>query len=455
MKNYLKQIFKPSLRYIYYTIPDYVKLGKKFRVTYNLLQESQYWSREKQNQHQLNMLQQLVAHSYRTVPYYRRLFEQINLKPDDIKSLDDIRKIPYLTKEIIRDNFNDLISEKYKLKDLRVVKTGGSTGEPLIFYVEDKKDRAVEWAHVSHLWNRVGYNVRSRNRRVILMGAQLKSLFQYKDKDLVMSSFKLTEENIPEYLCEMEKFRPKFIHCYPSSIFTIAKFILENDYTIDLKTLKAILCVSENLSSIQRKVIEKAFNTRVYSFYGHSEHACIAGECEESEFYHIEPFYGYTELIKDDQIVENENEIGEIVTTSLSNYAMPFIRYKTKDLAVNTNQKCNCGRNHKLIKKVEGREQEYILSKKGNKIMLTGSYKILHGLGHKIFSGQFYQDKQGLVILRIVPKASYKNQDAQYIFKEFYEKFGGEVELKLELVNSIERTKSGKYKFLIQKLPLE
>ncbi|WP_223546399.1 phenylacetate--CoA ligase family protein [Priestia aryabhattai] len=455
MKKFLK-VLEPPLRYAYYSIPDYLRYGKLFREKYNYLEKSQYYSEEKNKQKQLKMLQDLIKHSYETVPYYRKLFNELQLKPKDIKSLEDIKKIPYLTKEIIRDNYNELLSNQYSKDCLRTVRTGGSTGEPLSFYVEDYKDRAIEWAYVSHLWSRVGYNVRKVNKRVILMGEQINSgLFHYKNRDLIMSSFKLTEHNIPEYLKEIEKYNPDFIHCYPSSIFIIAKFIIENRYTINLKNLKAILCVSENLSEMQREAIYEAFNKRVYSFYGHSEHACIAGECEKSELYHIEPFYGYTELINDGKEVKQEGELGEIVSTSFLNYAMPFIRYRTGDIAINTNKKCDCGREYKIIKKIEGREQEFIVTKSGNKVMLTGSYKILHGLNNKIFAGQFYQDTEGILILKIVPRNIYQAEDADYIYKEFREKFGNEIKLKVEKVASIERTNSGKFKFLIQKLQVK
>lgn len=452
--NLVKQLKKP-LTYCYHSIPDIKKYGRDFQKQYKLLEDSQWWSRKQQDNFQLEELKKILTHAYLTVPYYKKLFDLHGIIPANILDFNDIKKIPYLTKDIIKENFNDLISSDYKKRNLVKMSTGGSTGEPLIFLADKKEDRIKEWAFVSHLWSRVGYNVRGLNKRVILMGSKPtnNSFYEYKNRDLILSSYQLTRKNIRNYVNLLEKFNPDFIHCYPSSILLIANYIKENNITIKIPKLKAILCVSENLRDEQREIISSAFQQRVYSFYGHSEHAAIAGECEKSKFYHIEPFYGYTEIIgSEDQKVTEEGERGEIISTSFLNYAMPLIRYKTNDIAIISSNVCECGRNHQLIKKLEGREQEYFITKDKEKVMLTGSYKLLSNIQDKIYMGQFYQDSPGKVLLKIIPKTTLSDEDQSDILKKFSSTYKSQLELKIKVVDQLERTSRGKFKFLVQNI---
>ena len=190
------------------------------------------------------------------------------------------------------------------------------------------------------------------------------------------------------YLDLIKKFDPDFIQAYPSSISVVSDYIIENKLNFRWKNLKAIICASENIYDFQRFKIEQAFGVRVYSFYGHSEKACIGGECEKSNYYHLQREYGYTELN-----ATKEDEVSEIVATGFNNYAMPFIRYKTCDMAINTNEACSCGRNYKLIKRVEGRKQDYFIDKNGCKKNFIWSDYSLWKVKDKIFAYQYIQNE--------------------------------------------------------------
>jgi phenylacetate-CoA ligase len=179
-------------------------------------------------------------------------------------------------------------------------------------------------------------------------------------------------------------------------------FILENNIKLKINNLKAVLCASENLYDFQRKKINEVFNGRVYSFYGHTEHCCLGGECEKSSYYHLFSEYGYTEIINENgEDVKEENEMGEIVATGFNNYVMPFIRYRTGDIAVNTNEKCECGRNYKLIKRVQGRVQEFFIDEKENLVIFTWADEPIWHVKHKIKEYQYVQNELGKVILNI------------------------------------------------------
>jgi len=450
---------KQGLKYIYSAIPARFRYGKVFWDTYNFLQESQWWSRKKLEEYQMQQLSRLLRHAYENVPYYRRVFDERGLKPNVIQDFNDLRKLPYLTKGIIRENLRDLVARNYPRSKLEYVTTGGSTGIPLGFYWKRDVTDLKEWAFVITLWSRVGFEL--GNRCVVLRGNVVRSVNKGKfweydplKKDLIISSYHMTDELLPNYIVKIREFRPDFIQAYPSAITILARFMKDNDIK-PFPTVKAVLCTSENLYSWQRELLEEVMKCRVWSFYGHAERAALAGECEVSTYYHIQPEYGIVELInKDGNPLTNEDELGEIVATGFNNSAMPFIRYRTMDLAVPANSRCSCGRNYSLMKRIEGRVQELIMSKDGR---LIPHVSWIHEAAWKgIKQIQFVQQKQGEIIFQVVKNTSKsERQIERHILRLYGPKFEGLCEVSLRFVDYIPCTKSGKFRFLVQKLPID
>lgn len=457
LKKLPKEVLQP-IKYFRDLIPDYYRHGKVFRSIYEELEIREKMKEEKQQEYQLKQLQKLLKYAYENVEYYKNLFDERGLKPEEIKTHQDLKKLPYLTKDIIKENFNDLISKKISQKDLLYLTTGGSSGTPLGFYENKQIAGPREWAFVTHLWKRVGYDVKKRNRFVILRGNSVKGdIAEYDGGNLILSSYDLTEENIHRYIGLIEKFNPDFIQAYPSSIDILSKFLLEKGKRIKVNNLKAILCSSEKLYDFQRTNIEAAFKVRVFSFYGHTEHCCIAGECEKSDYYHIQSEYGVVELINEQgKYVTEENERGEIIATNLNNYVMPFIRYKTGDIAINTKTNCSCGRSYKLIKGLEGRELEQIITYSGAKVSLTALIFAQHFYAFsKIRSMQLEQFEEGKVIVKIVEQQRLNEEDKSEIINKMRKATSDTLDVEIEITDDIERTKRGKHKFLIQHLDLQ
>jgi phenylacetate-CoA ligase len=461
-KVMLKEIIKDSPKFIkkpakivYSYIPEYIRQGQIFRDKYNFLEESQYWPKQKLEEYQMLEVKKLIDHAYNTVPYYTKLFSEYDIMPDDIQDFNDLKKIPYLTKEIIQNNLKDLVSTLYDKKQISYVTTGGSTGIPMGFYIDKKTVAAIEAAFMYHQLKRVGFDVYKINKSAVLRGnVPAKGIYEHKGNQLILSSFQLTDENMKIYTKLLENFKPDFIQAYPSSIDIFSNFIINNNIKFKLPNLKAILCGSENLYDFQRKKIEMAFSTRVYSWYGHTEVCCLAGECEKSNYYHIFSEYGYTELINENgQDVQEEDEVGEIVATGFNNYAMPFIRYKTCDMAVNTNEICSCGRNYNLIKRVEGRKQDYFIDKFGNKITFTCSDDALWRVNDKIFAYQYIQNEAGKVMLIIEPKKEFESCDYECIRQDFLNYYPN-FQIEIKLIKHIERTKRGKFRYLVQNIKI-
>ncbi|NLZ30189.1 MAG: phenylacetate--CoA ligase family protein, partial [Methanomicrobiales archaeon] len=310
-------------------IPSY----RIYREMYALLGRSQWWSQEELTIYQTEALSRLLDHAYENVPYYHRIFDDRGIVPGDIQTPDDLHLLPFLTKEIVQTNLPDLKARNYPESAFEYVRTSGSTGTPMGFYYEKGVSRAREWAFMKTQWDRVGY--RFGDRCVVLRGHVVdaapddtywrRALF---GRWLIMSSHKMTEETLPTYIREIQRFKPRFIHAYPSTAVILAGYMREHRIE-PFPTVRAVLCGSENLYPWQRDLLTEAFGCRVFSWYGNSEQTALAGECEESTHYHIFPEYGVVELIgRDGRSVEGPGVLGEVVATSLTNYVCPLIRYR-------------------------------------------------------------------------------------------------------------------------------
>ena len=455
VKSLLPENILKSFTMVREWIPYYYRYGKVFRRTYQELSEIEHLSSRQINEYQLIQLKKLVNHCYSNVPYYRKIFDERNLKPDDINSVQDLKKIPYLTKEIIRENFDDLISKHIPRKYLKMQTTGGSTGEPLAFYEDRRISCAREWAFVSHIWKRVGFNPRKRQKFVILRGNKIKKgIMEYNGRDMILSSYHLTEENIKLFLKKIEEFNPDFIQAYPSSIEIMSKHILINNTNINIPNLKAIICSSEKIYDNQRIIIEKAFKTKIFNLYGHTEHCCIAGNCEKSNLLHFQGEYGFTELINEEGFdVSEEDEQGEIIATNFNNYAMPFLRYRTGDIAIYTKEKCDCNRHYVNIKDIQGRETEQIITKSGAKVAMTAIIFAQHFEAFKkVKRMQLLQEEVGKVTVKIIENEKLDYNDQKEIIQKMKDATNGDLEVFIQVVNDIPLTNRGKHKFLIQKL---
>jgi phenylacetate-CoA ligase len=434
---------------IYEAVPVSIRLGKTFWETYNFLQESQWWSAEKLKKYQLLQLKRLLYHSYENVPYYRMIFKEKNLKPSDIKSLDDLRKLPVLDKDTFKLNFSKMMARNIDVKKLRMSHTSGTTGKPLQFYQEPFESEK-EWAFICHQWSRVGY--RPGEPRVELRGPIIrgKSRVYYDPitKVLRLLPYIETKEVAEYYIKIIKSFGTNFLHGYPSVIASLAYMVKRYNIAVPFK-LKAVLFASENVYDWEREIVEEVFKCRVFAHYGLAEHVALAAECEYNHFYHFVPQYGITEIDPDTH---------EIIATGFLNYVNPFIRYKTTDIASSpVISKCeNCGRNYfPIVEKIEGRLEDFIVTPQGTLIAPSAITHLFKDL-KTIKENQLIQEAPDQIVLRVVPW----NKNMEEALKaELYclcqglrEILGTDMQIKIEVVDEIERLKSGKFKWIQSKV---
>lgn len=444
-----------ALSWIYGSLPPAIRYGSLFKQTRAFLRRSQWWSEDELLDYQTTELRRLLTHCRANVPYYKRVFAEAGFSPEEIRT-PDVGRLPMLTKEIIRAESDRMKATNLGERDFVFCTTGGSSGTPLGFYCQNGYSIPRELAFMTMLWERAGCTFLHDNR-LVLRGSVPKnsSGVQYlpATRELVCSTYLTDDSHLGHYLDCLKSRRIEVIHGHISSVALFAQYVVGRGLS---HRVKAVLGGSEKPYPFQKEIVKQAFGARLFTWYGQSEMVALAGECEHSENYHIYPEYGVFELVDEGgHIIKEPGVLGEIVATGFNNYAMPFVRYRTGDMARYAPGFCEqCGRNYKLLAEVEGRTYEYVITRGGNKVSLTGLIFGQHfdSFGH-IAKMQIYQNTPGKVEVRIIPGAGYSTEKCESeITGGIRHAVGDEIAVTFSYPNDIPPTEFGKHRFLIQEV---
>lgn len=424
-------------------IPRSMMLGSGFNSFSNELKKSQWYKPEEIKELQEKKLRALIKHTYFNVPYYHKIFKDRNLSYQDIKTIEDLQKLPLLTKEDIRTNFNDLIAVNAKNYKYGIGKTSGSTGKPLNFLL-DQQNREIEYASV---WRQLNWAGIGLNSKIATFRGDLVDEAHHKDllwirnalsKELVFNTFDLTENKISKIIDKLVKFKPDLIKAYPSTLYIMSLYI--RDYSDKSIEPTAIQTSSERLSKKQRKVIQEQFNCEIFDWYGHSEYVISACECENHDGYHINAESGILEFLNKNEQVSSD-EFGEITATGLYNYSMPLIRYRTSDIGSYTEDKCSCGRGLSIMKSLEGRISDMIITPNG-KTISGAAFEAYweHRIGPhtpNIECLNVVQKTKSKLLIEMVKKEHYSAKETEHILRELSILLGSDMVIDIEEVSSI------------------
>jgi phenylacetate-CoA ligase len=414
----------------------------------SLLKRSQWWTNEQLTEYQNERLRKLISHAYDNVPYYRRSFNRAGLRPSDICSVDDLHKLPFLTKEQARNNVDDLRASNYPGYRFESMSTGGTTGDPLTFYIEQGKTVVSHLAFYLMMMERAQCRLTHRYLFIVQSNELWKN--QAFGRILTLSPYSLRDENIQILFEKIRKVNPQYIIGFPSAISLLGHLVIKKKDNL-FTDLRGILCSGETLYEWQRKFLENTFRCKVFAFYDQSEQVIFAATCDCSNSYHVFPEYSVMELIDEDGwLITHEGEKGEIVGTGFTNDIFPFIRYRTGDIGVYTSHLCACGRHYPLIIKIEGRTQEFIINKTGNVLPMTGMYGIVPHCSNLVKEYQFFQQEPGELILHIVRCKGFSDKDELLIMKRLTKSLGLGFHISIKYVDSVKRTPAGKVKFLVK-----
>jgi len=408
---------------IAYPLQDYYNKTSILQ-THKFLMESQWWPESQILDYQFGKFRNLLEHASRNVPYYDTLFSSVKLKPTDIKSFDDLDKIPILTKEVARKEYANLVARNLPKKHIHKGVTGGTTGPPLKL-LRDAGDLTFTWAAFFRWYNWMGIEIGDPvskiwgTRTVLSMPWRQKALNCFKNwyyNRSVVNSFDLNENTIPGAIHKMNKFRPKLIRGYLSAFIQMAEYMKENNLELDFKP-KAVSSTTETLMEPFRQLIQKQFNTTLYDQYGCGECNSVAFEAGDGLGLYVTTEHVKLEILNNSDVPEKKQE-GRIILTNLDNYAMPFIRYENGDSGQFSEEVTGKKFNLPLLKRISGRTADTITLANGSKVHGVFFTDILNELFMEnpddIHRFQVFQDTPGTIEFRIESK---KNPGDTYIAK--------------------------------------
>jgi phenylacetate-CoA ligase len=441
-----------KLRMIYGRIPARLKLGSEFADYSEELLRNERRPRAEQDAMQLAKLRELIEHCWNRVPFYKASFDRAGFKPGHLKTIADFGKLPLLSREDLRDHFEDLRAVNASQFEPEECSSGGATGQPVKFLL-DRKAIALEKACVRRHWLRTGYEdgkptANLRGLRMTFKPGEY-SVIDKGENCLYLSSYDLTPETVAAYAKSFNKFRPILLNSYASSAALFANLV-EHD-GLQVHSPKAIVCASETLYPHQRERIESVFKSKVWDWYGLTELVGNASECELHNGYHISMEQGCFEVLDDNGVAVAPGEVGEIVATGLHNFSMPLVRYRTGDLGEFTDELCPCGRTSRMIKSIQGRVFEFIETPGGVRLTAT-ALNVHDNTWNHVLQFQYVQKAQDTVLLRVIKGNAFTETDERRILDRMGARFGGEIHLRIEYVSEMPKTPRGKTPLIVHEL---
>jgi len=440
-------------------VADIVKSTSMFKFS-RVLSKTQWLPRQEINRLQIKNLHILLKHAYETVPYYRKLFRERNLSPSDIKNIDDLVKIPPLTKADIRNNFEDLISRGFQKSHLILGRSGG-TGDQITFYTT-KEDLSWTFAAEYRAYGWAGY--RLGDRCFLLWGSIIdetshnnivRRFTSILNRKLVLNTYNFSHEAINKSAYLLNKFRPKIIRGYASSVYMLARYLLENH--VDYVQPRAVITSAETLLDYMRKTIEEAFGCSTFDFYGSREIGSLAAECEEHSGYHISAENVVLEFIRENEHV-SAGETGVIFVTNLRNFGMPLIRYNIGDVGRPSDEVCGCGRGLPLMSSIEGRISQFMAvydKRLGHVVPIStagpGVFSIAL-LQIPLERYQIIQESLEKVVIKAVKGKGYSQAHTDFILKHLRKYLGDDITIEIEFVDLLPPLPSGKRSVFISKI---
>ena len=412
--------------------------------------ERDRWTPERIKSLNRRRCQAIVRHAASTVPYYRRLFAELHIDPQDIHGPDELTALPILDKQTVQRNMADFHSDLKNQMQYNVVHTSGTTGAGLIFPMTleaEQEQWAVWWRYRARFGlDRNTWYAHFHGKSIVPFERSKPPFWRINrpGRQILFSAYHITEHNLRYYVEELNRRQPLWIQGYPSVLGLFASFILDKGFELTYRP-KVITVGSENLLTQQKLVIEKAFDAPCRQHYGMAEGVGNISECPEGNL-HVDEDYAHIEFLPVD-----DNSY-RIIGTNYTNYAFPLIRYDVGDLVEleDPGKKCPCGRVGRLVRSIDGRKEDYVLTPDGRRIgRLDHIFKDMIN----IKECQIFQEHVERVVFRVVCGKKYTGKDEKMLLHEARTRLGNQIEIDIDYVEAIERTRQGKLRFVISKIP--
>ena len=417
------------------------------------LEKTQWLSKGEIEQLQLEKLRKFLVNIGKNVPYYEKLFAEQNFNPDSLTSISQLTVLPFMSKAIIRENFDSLKATNGG--EVKPFTTGGSSGTPLTFLLSTERvshDVAEKW-RATRWWD-----VDIGDKEIVAWGSPIELGAQDKvrivrDKlfrSTLVPAFDMDEKKILNFIDEIKRVKPKMLFGYPSVFSLIAKTAQAHQIDMTNIGIKVVFVTSERLYPYQRDIIEKVFAAPVANGYGGRDAGFIAHQCPGGKM-HLSAEDIVVEIVDPAGNPVPVGEKGEIVVTHLATSDFPFVRYKTGDIAAIDPEPCTCGRGLPALKEIEGRTTDFIVAEDGTVMHGLALIYVLRELSG-IEEFKIVQETKLLTKVQIVPTDTLSSELANAIVNGFKARLGANVEIELEEVAAIEAEKSGKFRYVISKV---
>lgn len=419
------------------------------------LEETQWWSAEKLESLQLERLRALLAEAGRHVPYYRDLFRSLSFDPMTVGSLADLQRLPFLTKPVIRANVEGLKHEH--AQGLARFNTGGSSGEPLIFFIGNERvshDVAAKW-RATRWWG-----VDIGDPEVVVWGSPIElgtqdRVRKWRDKLMrtqLLPAFEMSEAKLDGFVQAIRGRRPKMLFGYPSALTHIARHAEKRGQSMNDLGIEVAFVTSERLYQDQRETIARVFGCPVANGYGGRDAGFIAHECPQGSM-HITAEDVIVEIVGPDDQLLPPGVAGEVVVTHLATKEFPFIRYRTGDVAVLGCGSCACGRGLPILQEIQGRTTDFVVAADGTVMHGLALVYVVRDLpGVQAF--KIVQETLGRTTVQLVTDSQFGAASQAEIVRGFQRRLGASVEIHVEQVDRIAPEKSGKFRYVVSRVLL-
>lgn len=393
---------------------------------------------------QHNRLRAICEYAYNNTEYYRKLFSKLGIQTFSHMTLHEFKRIPVLTKDLIRENQFQLLTKQWPPATLRKTATGGTTSTPVPIYSDmesfwrktaatlafDRWFNFVPGVKVAYLWGARQDIPHVNNNKTRLRNLLL-------TRSLFLPTSPLDSETMFNSYLLLKTYSPTVLQAYPSVLSVFCRFLLNERLTLHIPT---IFCAAEVLSSTDSQLIESVFSVKPVNWYGAREAGRIATECHIHKGMHINAYGTYLEIEN-----TSEDDTGAIIITDLWNRGMPLIRYRIGDIGSLTYEPCECGCQLPRLTEVIGRTTDVFVNTKGQRIILRhcAVLKDCNEIQQVQFIQHHYNDIEAL----IVPGIYYSPNTDQWLSDKINLLMNDACNLKIQLVENIPPENSGKIRF--------
>lgn len=418
------------------------------------LEQQQWWIADQLRDLQWQRLQKLLNYAAKHSPFYRKRLNALNLPTDELLSSEAFQSIPVTTKQEIRNQTDEFISDEYDKNQLIMAKTGGSTGVSLNLFFDkqcqERRNAAQMWTDRWAGWDLGQKKAAIWGNPPLAKGIKQRLRLGLMDRTIYLDTMNLNANSMGAFVTRWRKEKPKVIFGHAHSIYIFAKYVKQSGHQ-DIRP-HGIVATSMMLLDHERDVIEEIFGCKVTNRYGCEEVGLIGCECEEHQGMHLNLPHVYVEFLDAENKPVKPGEPGKIVVTDLNNFAMPLIRYRVEDVGVFTTEQCDCGRGLPILQRLEGRVADFLKLPDGGQVagisLIEKTLTKIRGLEQMQI---VQEDHQHITINRVKGPEHTPNADLE-LERELRQVFGKGVAVIINDVNRIPQENSGKYRFSICKV---